>query len=289
MRSLLIGLMLVCLAAPAFSLEHKAVQMAEDYGSQPPYDRPSSYYYYVPCTTSSWFWEFTDWEPGDVLGVFYAVGDPSMGIPSGDPPSLDCANRYSHRLEYIRILDFAGYGTIYPGLFTTTFDVWCADANGCPVGPSLWSSGPTEFCHAGWNYVAVGPDVYVDNCYTQIVGNMRCYPRFLITAKMTGLLAKYPAWGFDNVSTPLSLSCAMHDDGCYPALYPRPSVNHYPSMHSGYYGQNFSLCPPVWFLDPGDSVGNVYGCIELAWRVYVELWYSATEPTTWGNIKSIYK
>jgi hypothetical protein len=93
----------------------------------------------------------------------------------------------------------------------------------------------------------------------------------------------------DNLSTPVSLACAMHDNGCCPALYPRPAVSHYPVMHTGYYGPNFVNCPPAWILDGRDSTGAVYGCIELAWRVYLKNIYTATEPSTWGNIKAMYK
>ena len=80
----------------------------------------------------------------------------------------------------------------------------------------------------------------------------------------------------------------MHDNGCCPALYPRPQVSHYATMHSGDYGVDFANCPPYWFLDPADSVGNVYGCVELAWRIYTWMHVGA-EPSTWGTIKSIYK
>jgi hypothetical protein len=233
---------------------------------------------------------------GEVIGEMFTVGDPSMGREgSGCPPYLNCQRCCDHGLERFRVLDFAGYGTIYPGLFTVNFNIWCSDANGCPVGPSLWASGPTEFCTAGWNYIAVTPLLDLGNCYTQLQSNLKCYPRFLITATHTGISANYPAWGFDNVSTPLGLSCAMHDNGCCPALYPRPQVSHYPAIHSGDYGVAFEHCPPQWFTDGADSVGNVYGFIELAWRVYVRNIYTcccpdeATEPTTWGAIKAMYK
>jgi hypothetical protein len=192
-------------------------------------------------------------------------------------------------LEQFRVLDFAGYGTIYPGLFTCQFDIWCSDANGCPVGPSLWNSGPKEFCAAGWNYVVVTPQLCLTNCYTELQGTIQCYPRFLITATMTGSNPLYPAWGMDNLSTPLSLACVMHDNGCCPALYPRPMVSHYTTMHTGYYGVNFQYCPPYFILDGRDSTGTVFGCIELAWRVYLKNIYTATEPSTWGNIKAMYK
>ncbi|MFZ1946326.1 MAG: hypothetical protein WAW06_02150, partial [bacterium] len=193
--------------------------------------------------------------------------------------------------EQIRVLDFAGYGTLYPGLFTTQFSIWCADEYGCPVpGPGgcpLWQSGPVELCVGGWNYVVVDPPACVTYCGT---GDPKCYPRFLVTAKHIGWHAAYPQWGFDNIATPIRLACAMHDTGCLAALYPRPYVSHYSTIHSGYYGVDFAYCPPQWFLDGGDTVGNVYGFIELAWRVYlVNSGPTATQPSTWGNIKAMYR
>jgi hypothetical protein len=87
----------------------------------------------------------------------------------------------------------------------------------------------------------------------------------------------------------------MHDESCLPALYPRPYVSHYNTIHSGFYGWAHYLgmyCPPGWFLDGRDTTddGSQYGFIELAWTIY--LGYTgptATEPTTWGAIKSMYK
>jgi hypothetical protein len=297
MRSLPIFAIVLSLAASAHGLEKKAVQMAEDFGSQPLYDCYMNYYYYIPCPTSSWFWAFSGWPAGEVIGEMFTVDDPSMGRESSGCPPYPICSGGAIVLTKFRILDFAGYGTIYPGLYTVEFNVWCADANGCPVGPSLWNSGPQEFCTAGWNYVIVQPPLALWNCYTELQGNLKCFPRFLITATHTGTLAKYPAWGFDNISTPLGLSCSMHDNGCCPALYPRPQVGHYPVMHSGDYGVAFANCPPEWFTDGADSVGSVYGCIELAWRVYLNdistcictCTPRATQPTTWGSIKAMYK
>jgi hypothetical protein len=285
---LAVALVLV-LATSVSGLEKKAVQMKEDYGTEPLYDCYMNYYYYIPCPTYSWFWNFTGWPAGQVVGEWFTVGDPSMGrAGSGCPPYIACDPNMAHTIEQFRILDFAGYGTAYPGLFTVEFDIWCADERGCPLAPSLWNSGPKEFCTAGWNVVPVTPPLCVTRCAT--IANPPSYPRFLITAKHIGTQATYPAWGFDNISTPITQACVMHDTGCCPALYPRPSVSHYTSMHSGDYGINFAYCPPYWILNPGDSTGDVYGCIELAWRVYLQnSGPTATEPSTWGHIKSMYR
>jgi hypothetical protein len=278
------------LAASASGFDLKAVQMREDFGSEPLYDCYMNYYYYVPCPTSAWFWSYYGWPQGSSVGVFFTVGDPSMGrAGSGCPPYNACDAYNAHTIEQFRVLDFAGYGTMYPGLFTVEFKIWCSDERGCPVAPALWESGPTELCAAGWNYITVTatPALAVTRCATQA---NQGYPRFLITATHTGTDATYPAWGTDNISRPIGLACTMHDNGCCPALYPRPSTSHYSTMHSGYYGVGFEFCPPEWFLDGGDTVGNQEGFVELAWRVYlVNSGPVATEPTTWGHIKSMYR
>jgi hypothetical protein len=294
MRYLLTVALVLALAASAYGFEKTAVQMRaaqmrEDFGTQPLYDCYMNYYYYVPCTTSSWFWMFTPGGEG-IFGVFYTIGDPSMGqTGSGCPPYLNCDPCGAHALEQFRIMDFAGYGTVYPDLFAVRFDVWCSDQYGCPVGPSLWNSGPVAFCHAGWNYISVNPPLCLTDCYTELEGTIKCYPRFLITSTGVGSTVTYPAWGFDNISEPVRLGCVMHDVGCCPALYPRPTVSYYPRMHTGYYGRNFRYCPPLWFFDARDTTGTVYGCIELAWRVYLKNIYTSTEPSTWGAIKAMYK
>jgi len=290
MRFLVTGLLVLVLAASAYGFDKKALQMREDFGTEPTYNCYMNYYYYIPCPTSSWFWSICCWPPNAVVGEMFTIGDPSMTTSKGCPPYASCNPCEFPGIEQLRVLDFAGYGTLYPGLFTVKFQLWCADESGFPIGPPTWDSGPMELCTAGWNYISTYPGGCVSNCYTQMVGGLTCYPRFLITAKMIGSTNIYPQWGFDNISTPVSLGCAMHDQGCCPALYPRPAVSHYSTIHSGYYGVDFQYCPPRWFLDGGDMTGDTYGYIELAWRIYVTYGMdSPTEPATWGSIKSMYR
>ena len=286
---LALALVLV-MAASAYGMEKKALQMREDFGTEPLYDCYMNYYYYIPCPTYSWFWSFSGWLNGQVVGEWFKVGDPSMGRVATCPPFATCDPCNAHTIEQLRVLDFAGYGTTYPGLFTVDFDIWCADADGCPVGPSLWCSGAKELCVGGWNYVPVTPNVCVTKCFT--TNPPPCYPRFLVTAQHIGSSAVYPQWGMDNISTPVGMACNMHDTGCCPALYPRPQNSYYGVMHSGDYGisaPHVVNCPPYWVLNPGDTTGNVFGCIEFAWRVYLKNIPTTTEPSTWGNIKSMYR
>jgi hypothetical protein len=291
---LAVALVLV-IGASASAMEMKSFQMKEDFGTEPLYNCYLNYYYYIPCPTSSWFWSMNNWPVNSVVGEMFTIGDPSMFTSKGCPPYTTCDPLNAHQIEQIRVLDFAGYGTLYPGLYTVNFQIWCSDERGCPVGPALWSSGPKELCAGGWNYVLVTPPpgqppICVTKCKTVV--DPPSYPRILVTAKMIGSSAIYPQWGFDNIASHANAvpSCAMHDYGCCPALYPRPYVSHYNTIHSGYYGVDFVYCPPQWFLDGADSVGDVYGFIELAWRVYlVNSGPTATQPSTWGHIKSMYR
>jgi hypothetical protein len=267
----------------ALAIEKQAYQMREDLGTEPLYDCALQYYYYIPCPTYSWFRFYSGWNPGDILGAWFQVGDLSTGGWDVCSP-VDC-----HVLDQIRVLDFAGYGTVHPGIFTVEFDVYCADAYGCPVGYSLWNSGPRE-THFGWNYFPVDPPISICNCSVS-PGPPPSGPRILVTATHTGYDGQYPAWGFDNISTPVENGCVMHDLGCLPGLYPRPYTSHYTSIHSGYYGQDFQYCPPQWIKDGEDTTPDAsqFGFTEIAWRIYLSCTGPTdAQPTTWGEIKSMY-
>lgn len=241
------------------------------------------YYYYIPCPEYSWFWSFSGWAPNDVIGVQFRIGDPSM---QASPP---CELAPDYILESLRVLDFYGQGTIYPGFYTVRFDVYCSDENGCPVGPPLWSSDPLETQYS-WNYIEIDEEVHLSGCFLQ-EGHYSSDLRILVTATHIGSDCAYPAWGMDNISISLAKGCEMHDAGCLPALYPRPYSSHYSRIHSGYYGIDFQFCPPYRFLDPADTTqeGTEFGYLELAWRIRFRPISESTEPTTWGSIKSLYR
>ena len=293
-NTLLALALVLVLATTAFGLERKAFQIKEDFGTAPLYDCALQYYYYSPCPTYSWFWAFTGWAPGDIIGTMFTIGDASTG------GWATCDGSLCQTLEQIRILDFAGYGTIYPGQFSVEFDVWCANDAGCPVGGSLWNSGQLD-THFGWNYFVVDPPLCLTSC-TTVPGPPPREPRILVTATITGTDGISPAFGLDNISTAIAQGCILHGVGCMPALYPRPYVSHYPAIHSGYYGVNFQYCPPLNFCDgrdttcvaslcmPDGSNGQQFGFIELAWRIYVVCeGPTAREPSSWSNIKRIYR
>jgi hypothetical protein len=283
MRLCIVLALVLVLASSAFALEKKAYQMKEDFGTESLYDGMLSYYYYIPCPTYSWFWSFTGWDPGDIIGSCFTIGDQGTG---GNAP-LDPA--ICHELEYIRILDFAGYGTVYPGRFTIEFDVYCSEAPCCgtaaPVN-HIWNSGPFETAFA-WNYFYVDPPLCLTAC-----GEIG--PTFVVTATMTGTDGIYPQFGMDNISTAIEQGCPLHDYGCLPGAYPRFACGYGdPMVHSGYIGTfPFQYWPPLAFLDGDDTTatGTQFGAIELAWKVYIICGGpTATEPSSWGNIKSMYR
>ena len=270
---------LLILASCSYAFEKKAFLLREDFGVSEAPECFLQYYYNIPCPTLSWFWGFYQWSAGDKLGAFFTIGDTGTGA---FPP---CQSDTCQTIYEFRVLDFAGYGPTYPGLFTVKFNIYCSDENGCPVGSPLWGSGPIE-TFQGFNFIEVNPPLAVTSCCVQ--PSPPASPRILVVSTAIGTNNTYPQWGTDNVSTPVDSSCAMHDAGCLPALYPRPASSHFSTIHSGYYGVDFAFCPPVWFPE-ADTL--TYGYLELAWRLYVrcEGPQDATEPTTWGSIKSIYR
>jgi hypothetical protein len=287
MKYLVFALVLV-LATSAFGLEKKAYQMREDFGMAPEYDGALQYYYYIPCPTYSWFWAYTGWLPGDIIGMGFHIGDQGTG-------GWDVLDPYlCQTLETIRVLDFAGYGTYYPGLFTIELCVWCVCQSMGGPWLNLWCSGPLE-TGFGWNYFDVIDPICLTDCW--------CYdcepvgPTILVTAQMIGTNGIYPAWGMDNISTALEQACVMHDLGCMPVFWPRPPAIPgqcpCPNCHGGFFGNYFwEFLPPLGFLDGRDTTldGTQYGYIELAWRIYVICGgATSTEPSTWSNIKSMYK
>jgi hypothetical protein len=280
----LILVLIVTAVTAGYSFETRAYQMRDDFGTEPLQECILSYYYYIPCATYSWFWGFYDWHSGDIIGQFFTIGEVSTGWHT------QCDSLNYHEIRTIRVLDFTGFGTVYPGLFTVEFDVYCSDELGCPVGGSLWNSGPVE-THRNWNIIDITPPLCITGCCVD-PGPPPSGPRILVTATHTGTEATYPEWGLDNISAPVEQGCEMHDVGCLPILYPRPAVSHYATMHSGYYGVDFAHCPPYWFQDGSDTTidGSVYGFLELAWSILLnESGPSGTGPSTWSDIKSMYQ
>jgi hypothetical protein len=269
--------------------EIKPYKMQEDYSLEPLYDCALQYYYYIPCPTYSWFWGVYGWKPGDILGASFRIGDTGTG--GCDPCDPWCCTA----LEYIRILDLAGYGSIYPGIFTIEMDVWCSDASMNPF-KHIWNSGPLE-TGFGWNYIET-PGLHglpIVDCYDSDLE----YPSIIVTMTCTGTNGVYPMVGFDNVGTAVRTGCQMHDSGCLPVQYPRDAAgNAAPSVRSGYVGRYcFEHWPPLGIPD-GDHARqqamSFNGFAEVAWRIYLESHCPCLSPagvqgTTWSGIKSLYR
>jgi hypothetical protein len=198
-------------------------------------------------------------------------------------------------LGSIAVLDFAGYGSVYPGLFTVEMDVYCADETPDPLS-HLWNSGPIE-THFGWNYLEVDPPVYVWPCWDYEEWPPAA-PAIVVTMTFVGSEGGYPMIAFDNIGTAVEVGCLMHDYGCLPALYPRSRMGgDDPSIHSGYVGKYaFEHWPPLpfpdgIFTDPWGS--GCFGFVELAWQIYFPLVPMRTpegiQPASWSSIKSLYR
>jgi hypothetical protein len=275
-------------------LKVEAFQMEEGIEYPPYYDCYLSNFYYVPCPTYSWFWAYSGWEPGDIIGSSFTIGEQPTG------PGWPCDPQICGDLRGIQVLDFAGYGTVYPGKFTFELEIYYVDTTGAP-GCNIWNSGPLETGY-GWNYFEADRPVDLWACPGFCFPwDQGCpYPTFLVTMKFTGTDGGYPALGFDNVSKPAESGCAMHDTGCLPAVYPRagPGASE-PKVYSGYVGTYpFEYWPPRPFPDgkhaTQPSGEEWYGFVEPAWRIY--LYCSGptasppeAQPATWGTLKSLYK
>jgi hypothetical protein len=273
------------------SFEAEPYLMVEDFGFEPLWDCALQYYYYIPCPTYSWFWGYSGWKPGDMLGAIFTIGDyPTGGYCPCDPMTCHC-------IEWIRVLDFAGYGTTYPGFFTVDMDMYCCDANSYPCF-HLWNGNNTE-THFGWNYIHVDPPVRITPCVSECSTWDWSHPSLAVTMTMVGVEGIYPSVGFDNISSPLRAGCLMHDYSCLPAVYPRTwAGGRGARVHSGYVGSYaFQYWPPLPLFDGlpyNPDVGDRYGFVEAAWRMYFicggpTLLDTDTQPTTWGAIKSMYE
>jgi hypothetical protein len=268
-------------------LEVRPYQMEDDFDNGLLYDLGLQYYYYIPCPTYSWFWGYSGWEPGDVLGASFTIGDTPTGpfVP-GCPYSCDL-------LDFICVLDLAGYGQIYPGFFTIEMDCYCSDESGNPA-QHIWNSGPLETAF-GWNYFLVSPGIQLD----QVCQDYVQHPTIIVTMTFTGTEGAYPAVGFDNIGTAVEAACQMHEYACLPVSYPRGwAGGDDPRVHSGYVGRYaFEYWPPLALPDGMCSGGYPpvpYGCVEAAWRLYLGCWGptespAAEAPASWGEIKSLYR
>jgi hypothetical protein len=283
--SLLVPVLVLVVATSALAIEKKAYQFRDDFGMKAEVDCALQYYYYVPCPTNSWFWGFAGWEYGDIVGAWFQVGDMSMqGFDACDP--ADC-----HVLSGVRVLDLAAYGVYYANAYAVDIDVYCCDGNGGPLGPPLRS---IDRFNTGWewSYVLLDPPLTICDCAVA-AGPPPTAPRVLVTATHVGFLPFYPRWGFDDISSALVTGCQLHEIGCLPVLYPRPYVGYYPTMHSGYYGNGeVEYIPPLCIRDGRDTTpdGTQYGFVELAWRFCITCsGPTGASPTTWSNIKSMYR
>jgi hypothetical protein len=286
MKLITVMVLVLVLATAAFAVEKSVFQMKKDFGGEQLGDCYMGYYYFVPCPTSSYFFGWT-FDYGDIVGQFFCVGDPEMGSGTVCDPN-DCQS-----IDRFVVLDFNDNAPgMYPQDFQVEYDIYCSDLDGCPIGPALWNSGMVTSYQRGWNWFDIDPPLSVCPCVLDPPGG----PVFLITGTVRGDFPEQgPQWGSDGPGIYYYYCASMHDVGCLTVLYPRPTVSYYtPGIHSGYYGNPDSgtyQCPPQ-LLAGFDTTPDLsqWGAVEWAWTVDMTCsGPTATEPTTWGNIKSMYK
>jgi hypothetical protein len=293
MRLCIVLALVLVLATSAFALEARQYQLKQDFGTDPLYDCQLRYFYYIPCPTSSSFWGYYGWLPGDIIGQCFNIGDQGTNAYPPCDPSL------AHTLEQMVFIEFTGLPATYPGLYTVEFDLYCAGEVCCgPQEPvlHLWNSGPYE-CVYAWNYLDVDPPLCLTPdivCCTEPMPT--CAPSVVVTATHTGTDGIYPVWGFDNISSAIGNGCVMHDAGCLPIVYPRTPCGwgSGQEVHSGFIGAYpFEYWPPAAFPDANDTTPypyTLYGCIEWALQIrLLNTGFTAVETSTWGSIKSMYE
>jgi hypothetical protein len=280
------------LLAWSLAFAQRSFKIKEDFDVELLTECMLQYYYYVPCPTYAWFWSYYYWDVGDVAGEWFDIGDMSMGGFEACDPS-DCMTLSQLRILNMGIIcqDPWGYGT-YPGAYVH-FDVYCGDDVGRPVGPSLWRSDTILLEDFGWNYIPVDPPLSICGCAT-VPGPPASQPRVLVTITVD---PGAPGWcmelGGDNISDTVTDGCQMHDYGCLPALYPRPLVSHYTTMHSAFYRQlGVTYDPPKLIRDRNDTTPDhtQYGYVELAWRIYLSCTGPSTaSPSSWSGLKALFR
>jgi len=280
----MVSLLTLFIAASGFAVEKTAYQMTKDFEAEMPGDCALEYYYYVPCPTCSYFYRWTGWAYGDIVGQLFMIGDASMGGGEACDPAT------CHRLEEIRWLDLnpdaPGW---YPTDYMIRFDLFCSDMQGCPIGPSFWSA-TTLSARTGWN----GHTVLNPPCVGACIADPPGVPVILLTATHIGWTdGTAPHWGTDAPGKYVQYGSDMHEIGCLPVRYPRPWNSYYsPGIRSGYYGRGTLTCPPQYFCDKLDTTSDCteFGFCELAWTITLSCsGPTSAEPATWGRLKSMYR
>jgi hypothetical protein len=159
--------------------------------------------------------------------------------------------------------------------------VFGSGASGEPVGdllgnldftPSYAESAVFTSVEIDFTNGAVEPGLDLSGCDG-------CFVVLLTWRNPTG----HPALVLDNVSTCVdscSANAACCQMGDFPYLYPR-------KIHTYYYGIEWAWSKQDSIPDPGGC--ESFGCLEALWTCGFCTKTAATEPTTWGGIKALYR
>ena len=242
LRFLAVAAWALSLVIPATSnaLEKKSVRLPDDGSEWRGGSTSCSIRYYNTCT--GWVWVWSGWAPEDRVGVnFETCCPPGQGV---DLTSTDV---------FWATGAPSGYG------FTGTIDLWAADANGCPTGPSLGSQPmlPTSpWATADFSSTPVGlPDSFVIT-YTFGPGPL---------PDPSAIGSDHPAAGPTGPA-----ACTT----CYPNTR---------TIHSFVYG---TVTTPMC---PGSLLNDGLCDAELMWEANVNCITTSVDATSWGQIKGLYR
>jgi hypothetical protein len=241
LRFLAVAAWALSLGIPATSnaLQKKSVRLPDDSNEWRGGSTACSIRYYNTCT--GWVWVWSGFAPEDRVGV-----NVQTCCPPGTATGVVSAE------IFVATSAPSGYG------FTGTIDLWAADENGCPTGPSLASQPmlPTEL----WSVpdFSSSPVPVPDNfviTYTFGPGPL---------ADPTGLGTDHPAAGPTGPA-----ACGT----CFPNSR---------TIHSFSYGNaSTPACPGSVF---NDGICDA----ELMWEINL-VCTTSVEQNSWGQIKGLYR
>ncbi len=235
-----------------------------------------SYFYTVPGC--GWVWVIDGIEENESFGVRFNMTDE---VPFHDP----CDTSACLTLDALKIMLYDVLPP--PADQSMNLRVYAAGEGGDPLGDLLGNvdfepsyAGTASFTTEIIDFTKGGstPGLDLSGCGGDFVV-------ILTWLNSTG----HPCFVLDNISTCVE-SCAVDPDCCqmgtYPYVYPRttPHTHYY-----GYFGSWLTDPDPTCDFRDSTTLCDEYGYIEGMITSYFCTVSQATEPSTWGSIKAMYK
>ncbi len=264
-------------ASQGYGYDHLVVRLTDDhlyndgqiYASSDPTCELSYYYLISDCA-------YVTIIPGienRTVGVHFTMSDPVPWLSACDTST--CLT-----LDEIEIVL---YWVLPPGNDQSmNIKVYAADENGEPVGEPLGNRDfqPTyvdttlfPVCHIDFTNDGSEPGLDLSSCGGDFL--------VLLTWKNdTG----HPYVVLDNVSSCVD-SCSSNPVCCQmgsePYVYPRTTVRTHDYGFEGSWSKGHAYCDP--------NGCDTYGALEALWTCRFCTLTPATQPTTWGTIKALYR